>query len=155
MMPLLFALTLTTTTFTANATVPKKMVATDCGGANVSPQLRWSGVPAAAKSLVLIVHDPDAPHAHGYYHWVLVNLPPEPGMLAENAGRGYYGPCPPPGKVHHYHFTLYALDEASVTFTSTWNNGAGQLQANQLQESLRGHILAQATLIGLWSSSSE
>ena len=153
MIHLLFAITLTSTSFTANATVPKKMVAKDCGGSNISPQLRWSDIPASAKSLVLIVHDPDAPHVNGYYHWVLVNLPPKDGMLAEDAGRGYYGPCPPPGKVHHYNFTLYALDEPTVKFTSNWNSGAGQLQASRLQDSLKGHIVAQTTLTGLWSSS--
>jgi len=130
------------------------MVAGDCGGSNVSPQLSWSNVPANAKSLALIVHDPDAPHVNGYYHWAVVNLPPKNGAFAENAGHGYYGPCPPPGKVHHYHFTLYALDEPSVTFTSHWNNGTGQLDAKQLQNSLRGHIVAQTTLTGTWSTSS-
>jgi len=150
MTALLLAITLTSTTFKPHTAVPQKMVARDCGGSNISPQLRWSGVPASAKSLVLIVHDPDAPGPNGYYHWVVTNLPPRSGSLPENAGRGYYGPCPPPGKVHHYNFTLYALDEARLTLGSTWNSGAaGQRTAKQLQDAIAGHVVAQTTLTGL------
>jgi len=147
MIGLLLAMTLSSTTFTANTTVPHFMVAKDCGGQNVSPELHWSGIPADAKSLVLIVHDPDAPVPGGYYHWWLYDLSPALTHLAKGIGRGYYGPCPPPGKVHHYHFTLYALDEKTI-------GAAGRSTAKQLLSLMRGHVVAQTTLTGLYEISS-
>ncbi len=141
MIPTLFALTLASGTFQPNTTVPIEMVAKDCGGANVSPELHWGGVPAGTKSLALIVHDPDAPVPGGFYHWAIDDLAPADGHLAANAGRGYYGPCPPPGKVHHYHFTLYALDIKL---------GAAALSAQQLLGRIAGHVIAQTTLTGLY-----
>jgi Raf kinase inhibitor-like YbhB/YbcL family protein len=155
---LLLALVLVSSSFTDGATVPRMMVAVQCGGQNVSPPLRWSNVPAGTRSFALIVHDPDAPHPGGFYHWVIYDLPSTLQSLpisariaAQRAGRndtgsvGYFGPCPPPGKVHHYHFTLYALDVAHI--------GTGRpLTATELQARMEGHILAQTTLIGLWSA---
>jgi Raf kinase inhibitor-like YbhB/YbcL family protein len=86
-----------------------------------SPPLNWSGVPAGARAVALVVDDPDAPG--GYVHWVVVDLPAGQGGLAggDLAGEGieivnssgeaaYAGPCPPSG-VHHYRFTVYALAE--------------------------------------------
>ncbi len=153
-MHLLLGLVLTTTTFVAGATLPKSMIATPCGGENHSPQLQFSGVPAGTRSLALILHDPDAPHAGGFYHWVLYDLTPDTRSIARNAefavnqrGRndtaalGYFGPCPPPGKLHHYNFTLYALDIANL-------NPPQALSAAELLDRMRGHILAQATLTG-------
>ena len=141
MIDVLFALTLESTTFRPGTTVPLTMVATDCGGANISPELHWRDVPTKTKSLALIVHDPDAPRPGGFYHWWLYDLAPSE-RLSANAGRGYYGPCPPPGKLHHYHFTLYALDEKL--------GAAGTLDARQLLARIRGHVIAQTTLTGLY-----
>jgi Raf kinase inhibitor-like YbhB/YbcL family protein len=110
--------------FTADGEIPKKF---SCEGADISPELSWRGVPSGAKSLALIADDPDAP-AGTWTHWVLFDLPPTLEGLPENTpknaelpngalqGRndfrkiGYNGPCPPPGKLHHYYFKLYALD---------------------------------------------
>jgi Raf kinase inhibitor-like YbhB/YbcL family protein len=91
-----------------------------CDGANVSPPLSWSGVPAGAKSLALVIDDPDAPSGT-YVHWILGGLAPSTRSLAEDTvpdgawqapnsadDRAYAGPCPPSG-THHYRFTLYAL----------------------------------------------
>jgi phosphatidylethanolamine-binding protein (PEBP) family uncharacterized protein len=145
MIALAFAVTLFSTTFAPNTTVPLTMVAKDCGGSNISPELHWSGIPAAAKSLALIVHDPDAPVPGGYYHWWLYDLPVTQTHLSANAGLGYYGPCPPKGPVHHYHFTLYALDVRNV-------GAAGKLDAKQLLAKIKGHVIAQTTLTGLYQA---
>jgi Raf kinase inhibitor-like YbhB/YbcL family protein len=102
-----------------------------CTGKNVSPNLEWVGVPAAAKSLALIVHDPDAPTGvGGFTHWIVYNIPVSASKLEKGAGSsdgkglpsgsvqhatsfgapGWGGPCPPAGdKPHRYVFTLYAL----------------------------------------------
>lgn len=94
-----------------------------CEGADVSPPLRWRGVPPGTKSLALLVHDPDAPGGD-FVHWILVGLDPGRSSLAQDPGeipgtvqgqnnfgtRGYRGPCPPPGAPHRYVFELLALD---------------------------------------------
>jgi Raf kinase inhibitor-like YbhB/YbcL family protein len=104
-----------------------------CKGGNVSPQLSWSGAPADTKSFALLVHDPDAPTGSGWWHWIVYNIPASTTSLAAGAGgakgqlpagavqgrtdfgtSGYGGPCPPPGKPHHYHFYLYALKVAKL-----------------------------------------
>lgn len=144
---LLLMFQLLSTTFEPNATVPTTMVAKDCGGQNVSPQLHWSGAPKGTKSFALVVHDPDAPRPGGFYHWVVQAIPATASSIDAGTTKfsGYYGPCPPPGKVHHYNFTLYALDE---TIDGT------DLDAQQLQQRIKGHILAQTTLTGLYQTSS-
>ena len=100
-----------------------------CSGGNVSPALTWSHAPPGTQSFALLVHDPDAPTGSGWWHWVLYNLPASSTSLPAGAGdaqknllpagavqgrtdfgtAGYGGPCPPPGKPHHYYFRLYAL----------------------------------------------
>jgi Raf kinase inhibitor-like YbhB/YbcL family protein len=99
-----------------------------CKGTMASPQVSWSGIPAGAKSLVLILEDPDAPNGL-YTHWLVYNILPRDGELAQgqtnakvlsngaqqgegsNGFRGYNPPCPPPaGSTHRYIFRLYALD---------------------------------------------
>jgi len=98
------------------------------GGSDVSPQLSWSGVPAGAKSLAITMFDPDARGGGGFWHWVVLDIPPAVTSLAGGAGGGslpqgavggsngmgtavYLGPCPPDAIVHHYQITLYALPE--------------------------------------------
>lgn len=150
------ALQLFTTAFKPNDTVPTSMVAKDCGGENVSPDLSWKYAPKGTKSFALIVHDPDAPHKGGFDHWVVYDLPASKTHLSageaisdKNLGlngtedAGYYGPCPPAGKTHHYIFTLYALDIPSV--------GASQpLNSDDLKKRIASHVLATATLTGLY-----
>ncbi len=147
LLSLVFAFQLLSTTFEPNATVPITMVAKDCGGQNVSPQLHWTGAPKDTKSYALIVHDPDAPRPGGFYHWVVQAIPANVSTLDAGTTRfsGYYGPCPPPGKVHHYHFTLYALDETI--------DSSEALEPEALQQKIKGHILAQTTLTGLYEIS--
>lgn len=98
-----------------------------CSGGNESPQLSWSNAPAAAKSYVVTVYDPDAPTGSGWWHWVVYDVPANTHELPHGAGNGtglpegalqgktdfgapgYGGACPPPGKPHRYIFTVYAL----------------------------------------------
>jgi Raf kinase inhibitor-like YbhB/YbcL family protein len=98
-----------------------------CTGGNVSPELSWTGAPAATKSFALTVYDPDAPTGSGWWHWVVVNIPASTTQLPSGASGakmpegavetrtdfgkpGYGGPCPPAGDPpHHYVFTVYAL----------------------------------------------
>ena len=128
-----------------------------CSGTDISPQLTWSEVPAGTQALALIVDDPDAPSGT-FTHWVLYNLPPQEKELRENLpkteqlsngalqGRndfrrtGYGGPCPPPGKPHRYFFKLYALG-------TKLNLKAGATKS-ELEAAIKGHILAQAELMG-------
>lgn len=145
---------ITTPAFTDGQPVPARYT---CTGENISPALVFEGLPAGAKSLALIVDDPDAPGGT-WVHWVLYNLPPGlaglPEKLASGAtlsgtgsqgptsfGRpGYGGPCPPPGKPHRYFFKLYALDlEPSMPVG---------LDKTALLKQMDGHILAQAQLMG-------
>jgi Raf kinase inhibitor-like YbhB/YbcL family protein len=112
-------------------TIPEKYAANafGCSGANVSLPLVWRDAPADAKSLALTMFDPDAPTGSGFWHWLVVNLPPSTTSLPEGAGEpgnaklppgavqargdagvaGYFGPCPPPGDPHRYVFTIFAV----------------------------------------------
>ena len=128
-----------------------------CDGADVSPTLEWTDPPGETKSFALIMDDPDAP-AGTWVHWVLYDLPPDACGLPEGVpkdrslsngarqGRndfgkiGYNGPCPPRGRSHRYFFKPYALD--SVT-----NLGPGARKGD-LENAIRGHVLAQTNLIG-------
>lgn len=131
-----------------------------CEAANISPALSWSGIPAAAKSLALIVSDPDAPDPAKpqmtFTHWVLYNIPPNTMSLNEGEksfpkgtqrGRNdyrkteYAGPCPPIGK-HRYFFKLYALDMA-FHFTAPPSR-------QDLESAMRKHILAETELVGVY-----
>lgn len=146
--------TLESPAFAEGASIPRQYT---CDGADQSPPLRWSGLPAGTRSLALIVEDPDAPRGT-FIHWVLYNLPAElPELPAavprqailENGARqgrndfrrvGYGGPCPPHGSVHRYFFHLYALD-APLDLTP----GA---TAAELRAAVAGHVLGEAVLMG-------
>lgn len=116
-----------------DTTIPDQYTANafGCSGGNVSLPLEWTDVPAEAKSLALTMYDPDAPTGSGFWHWLVVNLPPSTTGLAEGVGEpgnaklpggavqargdagvsGYFGPCPPEGDTpHRYIFTVFAVD---------------------------------------------
>lgn len=151
-MPVPFSLA--SSAFADGSAIPPRFT---CSGADVSPALAWNGAPAGTVSLALIVDDPDAP-AGTFVHWVAYDIAGAPdGRLAEGVpanastprqgrngfGRiGYGGPCPPPGKVHHYRFTLYALDR---TLKLT-----GAPDAGQLRTAMAGHVLGEVRLIGTY-----
>jgi Raf kinase inhibitor-like YbhB/YbcL family protein len=169
---------------------------------NINPPLAWTGVPAGARSLVLVCHDPDVPsrpddvNQEGrtvpadlprvdFFHWLLVDLPPKEGAIAEGefsrgvrargksgpagprgtrqglnnftqwfAGDeqmkgeyfGYDGPAPPwnDARLHHYHFTLYALDVERCAVE-------GKFSGPDVRTALEGHVLAQASYMGTYS----
>ena len=124
-----------------------------CTGRNVAPTLAWAGVPPQTRSFALTVVDPDAPRPGGWVHWVVYNVPATWRTLGARSPhafdevmtsfgtRGYGGPCPPAnGHVHHYVFTIYALNLAHL---------AGHtLTRDALMQAMRGHILGFARLIG-------
>jgi Raf kinase inhibitor-like YbhB/YbcL family protein len=120
----------------------------------MEPVLRWRGVPAGTRSFALQVVDPDAKVPRpGFVHWVAYNIPPSWRTLGPGSPHiytngkngtgkiGYIGPCPPIGDPpHHYHFTLYALNVAQLS--------GPPLTQRALQQSIKGHVLGAATLIG-------
>ena len=133
--------------FTNNAMMPKKFT---CEGDEVNPELILEDIPSNAKSLALIVDDPDAPRGIWVY-WVVFNIPvierieenSIPGTQGSNdSGKnGYHGPCPPSG-THRYFFKIYALDKKLDL-----NPGAGKAE---LEKAMQGHILDKAELVGLY-----
>jgi hypothetical protein len=150
------SITLTSPAFTEGSAIPKRHAGE---GDNLSPALRWSGFPAATKSFVLLVEDPDAPSGT-FIHWVLVNIPcevlelteglpeksalPGLGQQGKNDARqtGYFGPYPPPGKPHRYYFKIFALDrELDLPAGCT---------ALQVQNAMRDHILDTGFLMGTY-----
>lgn len=127
-----------------------------CDGSDARPDLHVTGVPDDAKSLAIILHDPDAPNGT-FVHWVAWNIDPAMSDIAgadplpgatqglNGAGlAGYKGPCPPSG-THHYIFTVYALSEKLTLPSST--------DAVDLETAMQGKILTQASLTGLYASS--
>lgn len=141
-----------TSAFQPGKPIPQKYT---CQGENVSPELSFDEIPANAKSLVLIMDDPDAPGGT-FDHWIGWNIPPKTRQLKEGAklphkGKNSYnvleykGPCPPPGKAHRYYFKLYALD-AELSLSEGSSKG-------DVEQAMEGHIIAKAELVGLYQRS--
>lgn len=146
---------MTSTAFQQGGMIPKQYT---CSGKNISPPLAWSGVPQDAKSIALIVDDPDAP-GRTYVHWVVFNMPPARRGLPENVrpgktipgggqqgvttGRknGYLGPCPPSG-THRYFFKLYVLD--------TMLDLKSGSSKNELLKAIEGHVINRGQLMGTY-----
>jgi hypothetical protein len=138
--------------FRPGRAIPTPQMASECGGLNRPPALTWTAPPKGTRSFALIVRDPDAAIAGGFYHWVVYDVPATArafggghagGQIGDaSTGRAaYYGPCPPPGPPHRYIFTLYALDVAHA-------GGNAPLTGPQLETRVRGHVLGRATLEG-------
>lgn len=141
----------TSTAFAESQPIPERYT---CDGAEVSPPLSWTGVPADAAALALVVDDPDAPSGT-FTHWVVLDIPagaasapeggvPPGGVQAEtSAGDSVYaGPCPPSG-THHYRFTVLALDATT-----------GLAEGTPLDEALAAieeHAIARGTLTGTYA----
>jgi Raf kinase inhibitor-like YbhB/YbcL family protein len=158
-------ITVTSPTLKANEVVPIDHTA---DGKNLSPALAWSGAPANTKQFALIYDDPDVAFGNppqSFVHWVVYKIPgtakglpadlPMDAVLtapADIAGSiqglsgfkrtGYRGPAPPPGKPHHYTWTVYALD-AELPL-------AEGLNRNQLMEAMQGHIIGQGSLVAIY-----
>ena len=137
--------------FQSGAEIPAKFT---CNGANVNPELKISGVPNQATSLVLIVDDPDAPRGL-FTHWIVWNLDLKTTDIAENSApaggiqgtndfgkRNYGGPCPPSG-THRYFFKIFALDTKLELKPSA--------RRAELDAAMKGHVLAQGELMGRYS----
>jgi len=141
-------LTVTSPDFVDNGMIPSKFT---CEGDQINPAINVSGVPSNAKSLALILHDPDAPMQGGFTHWVMWNIPTD-GKISQNfkgadqgfngaKKTGYIGMCPPTG-THHYHFVVYALDAKLAIDKNTDKAG--------LEKAMASHIITQGELIGLY-----
>ena len=150
-------LSITSKAFSHNGEIPTQYT---CEGADIAPPLSFAGIPKTAKTVALIMDDPDAPDPKApkmtWVHWVLAGIPasatelpeggkPLPGGTREGRSSwnrtGYGGPCPPIGR-HRYFFKLYALDSDLADLKS--------FNKDQLLAAMKGHILAEAELIGTY-----
>jgi Raf kinase inhibitor-like YbhB/YbcL family protein len=147
---------LTSTAFENGGSIPTTYT---CEGEDRSPPLVIHDVPQSAKSLALIVDDPDAPDPAApkrtWVHWVICNIPPNAHTLSEGGGDfpgategkndwdrvGYGGPCPPIGR-HRYFFRLYALDTLLPELTEPTKA--------ELERAMEGHVVGQAELVGTY-----
>ena len=145
------AMKLSSPDFSDGGNIPERFT---CQGKDVSPTLTIGGVPKEAKSLVLIVDDPDAP-AGNFTHWLMWNIlptlteivgnkPPSHAVQGVNdfGKNNYRGPCPPPG-IHRYFFKLYALDTTLALPPTS--------KRKVVDAAIKGHIIADATLMGMYS----
>jgi Raf kinase inhibitor-like YbhB/YbcL family protein len=138
-------LKITSKAFIHNELIPEKY---SCDGENVNPPIEIGNVPNEAKSLVLIVDDPDAPIGT-WTHWVVWNIPTD-GIIGEDCVPGeqglnssneksYVGPCPPYG-MHRYFFKAFALDR--ILDFKPWT------RKEEIENAMKGHIVAQGELVG-------
>ena len=156
------SLKLTSTSFAHGDSIPAKYT---CEGEDTSPPLHWDSIPDRARSLALIVDDPDAPDPKApkltWVHWVLYNIPANTTGLPEGVAStslpagtqeglndwkhpGYGGPCPPIGR-HRYFHKLYALD--------TVLTGLKQPSKAQLEIAMKDHVIAKTELVGTYQKS--
>ena len=151
---------LTSAAFQAEGAIPSKFT---CEGQDVSPEFSWRDAPPETKTFAFVLHDPDAPRAGGFTHWLVYNIPANTGHIGEGVPKqekvpdlglqgkndsgkvGYMGPCPPSG-THRYVAHLYALD-AELPLAP----GASH---EELSSAMEGHILAQAELAGTYAKKS-
>jgi Raf kinase inhibitor-like YbhB/YbcL family protein len=147
------AFSLSSPAFKEGGSIPSRFT---CDGTDRSPALAWSGAPANTKSFALIMHDPDAPMAGGFTHWVLFDIPatskqlPEgfqPGSVGVSGTSGfrrpgYGGPCPPSGS-HHYHFMLSALDVPTLGLQASATKA-------DVEKAMQGHVVGTAELVGTY-----
>jgi len=153
------SMSITSPSFTQEREIPARYT---CDGLNISPSITWVGVPSGAKSIALIVDDPDAPDPSApkmtWVHWLLYNIPVSATGLTEGVAAydlpagtllgvndwhhtSYGGPCPPVGR-HRYFFKLYALDSVLPDLKKPTKA--------VLEKSMQGHVLAQSSLLGLY-----
>jgi Raf kinase inhibitor-like YbhB/YbcL family protein len=151
---------LTSPAFVDTRPIPARHTA---DGPDVSPEVRWSGLPKGTVEVALIVDDPDAPSGDPWVHWLIYKIPAATLSLPEGVGKepklalpagalqgknsfgsvGYRGPAPPDGHgLHHYHFKLYALD-------APLEIGPG-IDKKTLLEAMSGHVLSHRELVGTY-----
>ncbi|MGC1241455.1 MAG: YbhB/YbcL family Raf kinase inhibitor-like protein [Chryseosolibacter sp.] len=144
------ALNVTSKAFSQNDTIPLKYT---CDGEDINPPLEIGAVPAEARSLTLIVEDPDAPGGT-WLHWLVWNIPvthhlrekevPGDQGINDFGRKTYGGPCPPSG-THRYFFKIYALDDLLDL-----PDGSSR---SEMEEAMRDHILGYGELVGLYKRS--
>ena len=150
---------LTSNEITHNRTLPIAQVLNmpDTKGGNVSPQLSWNNPPINTKSFAIICHDPDAPRPNGWYHWLVVNIPVNTREIKQGEKiansletitdfekTGYGGAYPPIGHgIHHYHFTIYALDVEKLDLKK-------DDKPTEVEAVVKKHAIAQSTITGLF-----
>ena len=145
--------------FTNNGAIPR---ANTCDGTGTPPALLWHRVPAVAKSVAVVVDDPDAPRGP-FVHWIVIGLQPRDGSLPasgpdvhqlDNTGgtRGWAPPCPPAGAAHHYRFTVYALRDYVCASDPDSSSGPGcaEPSAAEALNQIRDAAIAKGTLIGTY-----
>lgn len=160
-----FAFSVTSTDVTDGQSFPARFICTDQGGQNVSPTLNWSGLPSGTQSIAVTMHDPDAPLAGGFWHWLVVDIPASATGLAQNAGAtggaglptgstpvangakqpAYLGPCPPAGPAHHYEITVWALPDAKSAVTP-------EMAAGEVGAWLKQHAIESATITPVYAN---
>ncbi|KPK32954.1 MAG: hypothetical protein AMS24_02670 [Chlamydiae bacterium SM23_39] len=138
---------ITSKSFKHKEMIPKKFT---CQGSDINPSLDIEEIPQGAKSLVLVMDDPDAPGGV-WVHWVMYNIPitktveedSSPGEEVINSfgKKSYGGPCPPSG-THRYYFKIYALD--------TKLELGKDVNLNDLKKAMQGHILDESQIVGLY-----
>ena len=128
-----------------------------CEGENKSPELSWVNVPSNTKSFAIICHDPDAPRANGWYHWLVVNIPLSVSSVKQGGkidgaletvtdfgSAGYGGACPPVGHgKHRYNFTVYALNTDKIDVTPN-------TKPLDVEALVKQHTIAKSTITGLF-----
>jgi Raf kinase inhibitor-like YbhB/YbcL family protein len=141
---------ITSSAFQEGGSIPPKFT---CDGGDSSPPLRIAEIPSDAKTLALIVDDPDAPSGL-FTHWIVWNISPHTNAIAERSApqgvqgtndfgkSGYGGPCPPSG-THRYYFKIFALDRELNLPSGT--------KRNQLDAAMKGHVVAQGELMGRYA----
>ena len=142
-----------------NETLPNAQVYNGygCDGGNISPELSWNNPPINTKSFAIVCHDPDAPKENGWYHWLLVNIPLSTKTIAQGGKiegaletmtdfktTGFGGACPPIGHgIHHYNFTIYALDTEKLDVKKEDN-------PVDVENKIKEHTLAKSIITGLF-----
>jgi Raf kinase inhibitor-like YbhB/YbcL family protein len=141
---------ITSAAFQEGADIPSKFT---CDGADTSPALQVADVPSGAKSLALVVDDPDAPSGL-FTHWIVWNISPQTSTIEEGSApkgvqgtndfgkSGYGGPCPPSG-THRYYFKIFALDRELDLPAGT--------KRSQLDAAMKGHVVAEGQLMGRYA----
>jgi Raf kinase inhibitor-like YbhB/YbcL family protein len=141
-----------------NGAIPR---ANSCDGTGGAPTISWGAVPALTKTVAVVVDDPDANH---FLHWLIIELPAKAGSVPDHAAdvseldnsggtRGWTPPCPPTGSTHHYHFTVYALNDYVCADNGDASNGPDCSAPSSIQAlpQIEGAAIAKGVLVGTYS----
>jgi Raf kinase inhibitor-like YbhB/YbcL family protein len=153
------AITVTSPAFTNGGAIPP---VNTCSGTGTPPTISWSKVPAGAKSIAVVVDDPDAPGG-AFLHWLVIGLAPTAGSVPSHAAgvseldntggtRGWTPPCPPAGTLHHYRFSVYALRTYICADNGDASNGPGCAAPSSVQAlpQIQDAAIAKGVLVGTY-----